>query len=495
MSTRVYVPADAAARALGADSVAEAIANLDLDIDIVRTGSRGLYWLETLVEMDSDQGRLGFGPVPAAAVPFLFEAGLPDADHELCLGLVSDIPELAVQERHTTARCGVIDPLSLDEYRRYGGFQGLEKARQLRPQDIVEQIQQSGLRGRGGGAFPTGIKWQTVLNAEADRKYVVCNADEGDSGTFIDRLIMESDPMMLIEGMCIAALAVGADTGYIYIRSGYPQAIATMRRALELATTAGYLEDLQLEVREAAGVYICGEETALLESLEGKRGMVRYRPPLPALEGLFGQPTLVNNVLSLAAVPAILADGADQYAAMGQERSRGTLTVQLAGNVKRGGLYEVPFGTSLRELVDSLGGGTLSGRPVRAVQAGGPLGAYIPPALFDTPLDYEAFKAIDAMLGHGGLVVFDDQIDLGEMARFAMSFCAEESCGKCTPCRIGSVRGVEVIDRIRAGEQAEDNRILLKDLCDTMIDGSLCALGGMAPYPVLSIMKHFPEEL
>jgi formate dehydrogenase iron-sulfur subunit len=495
MTARVYVPSDSAARGLGTDGIAQAIGALAQDIEIVRNGSRGLYWLEPLIEVDTPAGRVGFGPVSAGDVASLFADGLPDESHPQCLGLMNALPALTAQHRITTARCGLIDPLSLSDYLDTGGFGGLEKAREMSQQGIVDAVKNAGLRGRGGAAFPTGIKWQTVLDTEEQTRYVVCNADEGDSGTFVDRMIMESDPLVLIEGMAIAALAVGAQRGYIYVRSEYPQAIQTLRAAIDMAADAGYLQNFDLQIRQGAGAYICGEETAMLESLEGKRGMVRYRPPLPAVEGLFGKPTIINNVISLASIPAILADGADAYQAHGVERSRGTLTVQLAGNVLRGGLYEVPFGTSLKTVVEDLGGGTLSGKAIKAVQCGGPLGAYIPPQLFNTPLDYEAFKQIKSMIGHGGIVVFDEDADLGQMARFAMSFCAIESCGKCTPCRIGAVRGVEVIDRIHQGENADDNRILLRDLCQTMVDGSLCAMGGMTPFPVLSIMDHFPGEL
>jgi formate dehydrogenase iron-sulfur subunit len=497
MTSRVYVPADSTARSLGADAVADALGTLDLDVEIVRTGSRGLYWLEPLLEIETANGRICFGPLEADQATALFSAGIPTADHSDCLGLVEELDYLQPQQRLTTARVGVIDPLSLADYEAHGGWQGLQKARQLAPTEIVEIVTNSGLRGRGGAAFPTGIKWKTVLDAGAGdcQKYIVCNADEGDSGTFVDRMIMESDPFVLIEGMAIAALAVGADSGFIYCRAEYPQAITTLRRAIELAADAGHLDGFNLQLRKATGAYICGEETSLLESLEGKRGQVRYRPPLPAIEGLFGQPTVVNNVISLASVPIILARGPAHYKDFGVGRSSGTLTVQLAGNIKRGGLIEVPFGVSLSQVLNDFGGGTMSGRPIKAVQAGGPLGAYIHPDKFETALDYEAFKEIGAMIGHGGLVVFDDTADLGEMARFAMEFCAVESCGKCTPCRIGSVRAVEVIDRIRGNEDADDNRILLKDLCQTMIDGSLCALGGMAPFPVLSILEEFAEEL
>jgi len=504
----IHVPADSAARSVGADALARAVhahaTKNDWPLDLRRPGSRGLYWLEPLMEVEVDGKRVAFGPLSPAELDGLIDTnGRADPSHRAYLGPVDDIPALARQRRLTFERVGVIEPLALDQYERHGGFGGLRKAAAMSPQEIIDEVKVSGLRGRGGAAFPTGIKWQTVLDTPSEQKYVVCNADEGDSGTFADRMIMESDPYLLLEGMAIAGMATGATRGLIYLRAEYPQAIATMNDAIVRATDAGWLggDILQsgraftCEVRVAAGSYICGEETAMLESLEGKRGMVRFRPPLPAVKGLFGQPTVVNNVISLATVPTILARGAQHYQNFGSGDSRGTLTLQLAGNVARGGLYELPFGITLREVIEDLGGGTASGRPVRAVQAGGPLGAFIPPAHFDTPMDYEAFKQIGGMLGHGGLVVFDDRTDMGALARFAMEFCAIESCGKCTPCRIGARRGVEVIDRIRAGDNAPANRELLGDLCQTMIDGSLCALGGMAPFPVQSVLEHFSEDL
>jgi formate dehydrogenase iron-sulfur subunit len=359
----------------------------------------------------------------------------------------------------------------------------------------VQEVLDSGLRGRGGAAFPAGIKWRTVQNAGAACKYVVCNADEGDSGTFSDRMVMEGDPYLLIEGILIAALAVGASQGYIYIRSEYPHAIATMREAIRRAEAAGYLgKGLRIEIRKGAGSYVCGEETAMLESIEGNRGIVRSKPPLPAIEGLFGKPTLVNNVITLASVPVILARGSAYHRDYGMGRSRGTLPFQLAGNIKYGGLVERAFGLSLRELIEDFGGGTRSGRPIKAVQVGGPLGAYVPPSQWDVPLDYEAYTQIGAAIGHGGVVVHDDSADMARLARYAMEFCAIESCGKCTPCRIGSTRGVEVIDRVIAGVDRPRHLSLLRDLCDTMQHASLCAMGGMTPYPVLSALEHYPED-
>ncbi len=505
--TRVYVPIDASALSLGADRVAAAIvaeaAKRGREVELVRNGTRGMVWLEPLVEVETAHGRVAYGPVQPADVPELFAAGFLDGrPHRLGHGITEHIPYFAGQERLTFARVGITAPLSIDDYLAHEGYAGLKRALTMKPADIVREVTDSGLRGRGGAAFPTGIKWNTVLGAQADQKYIVCNADEGDSGTFSDRMLMEGDPYCLIEGMTIAGLAVGATQGYIYLRSEYPHAFRTLAAAIEAARAAGYLgtdvcgsgKTFELEVRMGAGAYICGEETSLLESLEGKRGIVRFKPPLPALKGLFGKPTVINNVMSLGSVPIILARGAAFYRDYGMGRSHGTLPFQLTGNIRHGGLVEKAFGITLRELLYDYGGGSASGRPIRAVQVGGPLGAYVPEARFDVPLDYEAYAAMQAMIGHGGIVVFDDTVDLARMARYAMEFCAVESCGKCTPCRIGSTRGVEVIDRIIAGEAPAANLALLQSLCDTMINGSLCALGGMAPYPVLSALEHFPED-
>ncbi|WP_201196822.1 formate dehydrogenase beta subunit [Pseudomonas fluorescens] len=506
----LYLPADSLARAVGADEVSTALitqaTERHLPLELQRTSSRGLYWLEPLLEVDSPQGRIGFGPLTAADVPSVLDALQdPTFQHPLALGLVEQLPYLKTQQRLLFARAGITRPLSLDDYRAHGGFEGLARAVALGGEQTATAVFDSGLRGRGGAAFPAGIKWRTVRNTEGAQKYIVCNADEGDSGTFADRMLMEGDPFLLIEGMAIAGLCVGATYGYIYVRSEYPDAVAVLRQALNIARTAGYLganvggsgQAFDLEVRVGAGAYICGEETALLDSLEGKRGYVRAKPPIPALKGLFGLPTLVHNVLTLASVPLILAKGAQFYRDYGMGRSLGTMPFQLAGNIRRGGLVERAFGLTLRELVEDYGGGTASGRPLKAAQVGGPLGAWVPPSQFDTPLDYEAFAAIGAMLGHGGVVVADDSLDMAHMARFALQFCAEESCGKCTPCRIGSTRGVEVIDRLLAAPDQsgrDEQAIILKDLCDTMQYGSLCALGGMAPFPVVSALKYFPAD-
>ena len=507
MSLRCYVPRDTTACALGADAVADAMvaeaASRDVALELVRNGSRGAFWLEPLVEVERDNQRLAFGPVQSDEVGALLQALSGDVTaHPKYLGPVEDIGWLRDQKRLTFLRAGWGDPLCLETYCAQEGFAGLKRALDMSAGEIVDEVVESGLRGRGGAAFPAGIKWRTVLQTPAEQKYIVCNADEGDSGTFADRLLLEADPYQLIEGMAIAGLAVGATVGYIYLRSEYPAARQVLQQALARARASGYLgPDLcgsgrafELELRIGAGAYICGEETSLLDSLEGKRGMVRVKPPLPAVQGLFGQPTVVNNVLTLAAAATVLARGAAYYQDFGAGRSRGTLTVQLAGNVRHGGLVEVPFGTTLRQVVEAFGGGTYSGRPMRAIQVGGPLGSYLPEAQWDTPLDYEAFSEIGAMLGHGGVVVFDDTVDMAQQARFAMAFCADESCGKCTPCRIGSTRGVEVIDRVIARDAADDNLALLRDLCDTMEHGSLCAMGGLTPNPVRSALQYFPED-
>jgi formate dehydrogenase iron-sulfur subunit len=504
---RIYVPSDAAALSVGADAVARAIqaeaADRRLNITLVRNGSHGALWLEPLVEIERDGRREAYGPVAVRDVAGLFDAGFLDfGDHALSLGDFARHEWMQRQQRLNFERVGLIDPLSLDDYAAHGGLAGLRTALAVPSQQIVQAVKDSGLRGRGGAGFPTGIKWQTVHDAAGPVKYIVCNADEGDSGTFADRMLMEGDPLMLIEGMAIAAVAVGATRGYIYLRSEYPHAFNTLKHAIRIAEQNGVIgasvlgsdHEFHLEVRLGAGAYICGEETSLLESLEGKRGIVRAKPPIPALQGLFGKPTVVNNVLSFGAVPWIMAHGAAAYTNYGTGRSRGTMPVQLGGNVKRGGLIELAFGISLREIVENIGGGTRSGRPIRAVQVGGPLGAYLTAAQLDTPMDYEALAAINAMLGHGGIVVFDDRVDMAKQARFAFEFCAKESCGKCTPCRIGAVRGKETVQRLIDNRSPAKDIAILRDLCEVMTDGSLCAMGGLTPLPVLSALNHFPED-
>ena len=507
MSATVYVSRDAAALSVGAEKVARAISEQaearSVPVKIKRNGSRGLLWLEPMIEVETAAGRIAYGPVDAADVAGLFDANfLQGGAHALHRGLTEQMPYFRNQQRLTFARVGITEPTSLEDYLAHEGYRGLKQALQMSPAQIVQAVTDSGLRGRGGAAFPTGIKWKTVLDASAAQKYVTCNADEGDSGTFADRMLMEGDPFTLIEGMTIAAVAVGATRGFIYLRAEYPHAHRTLNEAIAVAYGAGYLGEkilgsehrFDLEVRLGAGAYICGEETSMLESLEGRRGEVRVRPPLPAIKGLFGMPTIVNNVISLSSVPIILDKGAAFYQHYGSGKSRGTLPIQLAGNLKRGGLVELAFGVSLKELLYDYADGSASGRPLRAVQIGGPLGAYVPASQFDVAIDYEALSGIGALLGHGGIVAFDDTVDMAQMARYAMEFCAIESCGKCTPCRIGSTRGMEVIDRIMFGVNPQQNLTLLEELCDTMLNGSLCGLGGMTPFPVQSALKHFRED-
>ena len=504
-----FLPRDAAALSVGADAVAAALeeeaARRDRALTMTRTGSRGMCWLEPLLEIEQGGTRLGFGPLEPGQIPALFDLSPGDLRaHPACLGPVAELPYLARQQRVTFARCGLLDPLDLAAYEAHGGLAGLRRAVGMTAEDIVQSVTDSGLRGRGGAGFPAGIKWRTVAEQAAGRKYVCCNADEGDSGTFADRMLMEGDPFTLLEGMVIAGLATGATDAFIYLRSEYPHAIETVGEAIERFRRAGLFDadflgagrSFEIHLRRGAGAYICGEESSMLESLEGRRGQVRPRPPIPAISGLFRQPTVVNNVLTFAAVPWILADAAnaDRYAALGAGRSTGTQPFQLAGNIRRGGLVEVPFGVSLRELIEDFGGGTSSGRPIRTVQVGGPLGAYLPESMLDVAMTYEALSECGAMLGHGGIVVFDDSVDMAHMAEFAMAFCAEESCGKCTPCRIGSVRGHETIAKIRRGEAVDDNLRLLEDLCEVMTETSLCAMGGLTPMPVTSALRHFPED-
>jgi len=502
--TRIYISLDTTSESLGASKLVDWFSYHHPEVEIVRTGSRGMFWLEPMVEIDTDGGRVGYGPVSVAEMPHLVEQGMLTGNESLdCyLGDVEKIPFFANQQRFTFGRVGKVDPRSVASYIEHGGFEGLKRALSVSAQAIIDEVKQSGLRGRGGAAFPTGIKWQTVADCDGSQKYIVCNADEGDSGTFADRMLMEGDPLSLIEGMIIAGLAVGADKGFIYLREEYPQAFKVLNAALTDAKAKNWLgDDIQgskksfdIEVRLGAQAYICGEETSLLNSLEGKRGEVRAKPPLPAIKGFLQRPTVVNNVISLASVPTIMSKGGDYYANYGMGRSKGTMAFQLAGNLKQPGLVELAFGVTLEELLHCYGGGSYTGKPLRAVQVGGPLGAYLPKDQWSTPMDYESFQTIGAMVGHGGIVAFDTSVDMSEQARFSMEFCKIESCGKCTPCRIGSTRGVETIDKIRDGINPEENKALLADLCDTLFYGSLCAMGGMTPYPVRSAITHFEED-
>ena len=477
MNQALTVSTDSVALALGAKALIERLEGKGYRV--TRAGSLGATSAEPTVIRGED----------------VFTGVTDNPDTAIGLGSLSDLQ--AGQQRMVFGNCGTVHPLDIDAYKKAGGFSALSAS----PDAILDDVRISGLRGRGGAGFPAHIKWRTVADTTADRKYIVCNADEGDSGTFADRMILEGDPFLLIEGMSLAGKAVGATRGFIYLRSEYPVAASTLCAALKAAREHGYIgkdADFDIDLFVGAGAYICGEETSLLESLEGKRGMIRAKPPLPAVSGLFGKPTLVHNVITLCSVPWIIRNGGDAYAGLGRGASTGTMPFQLSGNIERGGLIEIPFGMPLGEFLENWTGGTRSGRPIRAVQIGGPLGAYLSPAEFDTPLTYEAMAAIGAGIGHGGIVVFDETLDLAEQAEYAFGFCEEESCGKCTPCRVGSVRGKETMRKIIAARnQGHDNSAdieLLEELCEVMTKASLCQMGGMTPIPVTSALKRFPGD-
>ncbi|MFO0717058.1 MAG: NADH-ubiquinone oxidoreductase-F iron-sulfur binding region domain-containing protein [Nitrospira sp.] len=489
MATRLYLSNDTSARAAGAGTLAEAWCDRP-DVQLIRTSSRGAFYLEPMVERDSPQGRIAWFNVSPQDLPSIL-AGTGATP-------VETIPFLAHQTRCTFANFGETEPLALDEYQARGGLSGLEAAFRLTPDAIIEELRVSQLRGRGGAAFPVWNKWKVAQQATGKQKYVVANADEGDAGTYCDRMILEGDPFRLLEGMLICARAIGAGQGYVYCRQEYPAAAATLRAAIHKADEAELLElhgePFPIEVVEGAGSYVCGEETALLESLEGKRGVVRARPPYPAQSGLYGCPTIVSNVLTFASIPNILSRGGAWHAGLGTEQSRGTIALQLGGRVKHPGLVEVPFGLSLHQVLEQFGGGMAPGSRFKAVQVGGPLGSLFPSTGLDIAICYDAFAKAGAVLGHGGIVVYDHETDMVDLARHFMAFTADESCGKCTPCRIGSVRGREILERIQAGSGTMDDLRLLDDLGETMKLASLCALGGRAPYPVLTAIEHFPAE-
>ena len=495
---------DSFARALGSDNVEFAFKTHG--INPTRTGSLGLAWLEPVVQLVNSEQQIisEFTNVSVEDVPKIVAQiqSIPDQSngnqserglHEL---ITNTHPFLTQQHRLVFDRAGIHPPLELPS------FKLLENLLDHDANQIIAGIETSGLRGRGGAGFPAFIKWRTVADTPSDQKYIVCNADEGDSGTFSDRMLMEGDPFKLIVGMIISGYATGATQGFIYLRSEYPVAKEYLDKALELAYSEGLLGknvlnsdfSFDIDMLIGAGAYICGEETSLLESLEGKRGQIKVKPPVPAIAGLFEKPTLVHNVISLASVPGIFEIGPKAYAQLGVGKSTGTMPFQLSGNVKQGGLIELPFGPTVNELIYNYGNGALSGRPIRTVQIGGPLGAYLSEAEFDTPLTYEAMAEIGAGIGHGGLVVFDDTVDMKEQAEYAFEFCEIESCGKCTPCRIGSVRGKEALQQFNSNTVDARTLVVIEDLCEVMEKASLCQMGGMTPIPVRSAIQKFPED-
>ncbi|TKB34744.1 MAG: formate dehydrogenase [Nitrospira sp.] len=445
--TRLYLSNDTSSRAAGADKLADAWRDRS-EIQLIHTSSRGAFFLEPMVERDTAGGREAWFNVLPNDLPRIV-AGVGGTK-------VAEIPYLQQQTRFTFANFGITEPLALDEYQSRGGFKGLAAAQSLSPDAIVDVLRLSGLRGRGGAAFPVWKKWQVAQQTESEQKYVVANADEGDAGTYSDRMMMEGDPFRLIEGMMICARAIGATRGYLYCRYEYPAAARAMQFAIQKAREADLFDcddyPFDLEVVTGAGSYVCGEETALLESLEGRRGVVLAKPPYPAVSGLYGKPTIVSNVLTFATLPNILANGGAWHASLGTEGSRGTMALQIGGRVKQPGLVEVPFGLTLRDVLDRFGGGMAPGARLKAVQVGGPLGSLFPESQLDIPICYDAFAGAGAILGHGGIVVYDDDTSMVDLARHFMAFTADESCGKCTPCRVGSVRGREILERIQMGQ-------------------------------------------
>ena len=503
---KIYIPKETSACSVGSELIAEKITDLaqgHKHISIIRNGSWGAFWLEPFIEIEKNGNRQGTSYLNKKISHLSSIEELFDDFYNSNPFNIMDIDFIKRQTRLVFSRIGLYDPLDLNQYRNSHGYKGLEKSFEIGQQQTINEIKKSGLNGRGGAAFPTAIKMQTVLDQESTIKYVACNADEGDGGTFSDRLIMECDPYSLIEGMTIAAYSVGANHGYIYLRSEYPLAKYFLTEAIKILKSHNLLGknilgtnfSFDIELRIGAGSYVCGEETAMMESIEGKRGLVRSKPPLPAIKGLFNQPTLINNVITLASMSVILLHGKEIFSQFGSGKSVGTMPYQLCGNIKQGGLIEVPFGITLNEMIYDFGAGTFNEKPIHAVQIGGPLGIYLPTNLLNTPLTIEALMDLKGSLGHGGVIVFDDSTNMALQAKFSMDFCAVESCGKCTPCRIGSVRGVELIDKIYNGTAVKADRILLEELCETMETTSLCAMGGMTPNPVRSIMKYFPNEM
>jgi NADH-quinone oxidoreductase subunit F len=480
-----------------------------LPVKIQRTGCLGACYREPLVEVTVDDETVLYGPVtPERVVPLLDQhlgGGGRGVSPRWLLSRREDKGDFAFlgrQTKVTTQLCGVIDPDSLDDYLAFDGYQALKAALAMPPEKVIQIIRDSKLRGRGGAGYPTGLKWQQTRDVPGQHKFMVCNADEGDPGAFMDRSMIEGDPHRILEGMLVAAWAMGADTGYFYVRAEYPLAVSRLRKAIEHAHDHGYLGknilgsgmDFEVYIKEGAGAFVCGEETALMHSIEGKRGMPRPRPPYPSESGLWGCPTAINNVETLANVPSILLNGPGWFANLGTERSGGTKVFALTGDVRRSGLVEVPLGMTLRELVFDIAGGCKDDRPFKAVQLGGPSGGCLPEALLDTPIDYETLRETGAIMGSGGMVVVDDTADMVDFARFFLAFTQEESCGLCVPCRVGSRKMLNLLIKIRAGEADGDDLARLRRLCDVVGTTSLCGLGQTAPNPVLTTMRHFEDE-
>jgi len=502
---KIFIPNETSANSVGAQYIYEVISKLinNNNIEIIRNSSWGAFWLEPYIEIEKEGIRRGvsYRNVDLSDLTTIEDFFIDFNKREPFD--IQSIDFIKKQNRLVFSRIGHHDPLDIDSYKNTKGYKSLLNSLKIGPQETINTIKRSGLTGRGGAAFPTGIKMQTVFDQDNPIKYLACNADEGDGGTFSDRLVMESDPFSLIEGMTIAAYAVGASKGYIYLRSEYPLAKTFLLQAIEIAIENNFLGkniqnsdfDFNIDLRIGAGSYVCGEETAMMESIEGRRGLVRSKPPLPAISGLFKKPTLINNVVTLATIPMLLDSDEDDFSKIGSNKSMGTMPFQLSGNIKHSGLIETRFDISLEELVRDFGSGTKSGNPIHAIQIGGPLGIYLSSSMLNTSLTIEALQELKGSIGHGGIIVFDNTVDMAEQAKFAMEFCVKESCGKCTPCRIGSVRGVEIINRLQKNKANADDANLLNDLCETMEATSLCAMGGMTPNPIRSIIEFFPNEL
>ncbi|MCG3208458.1 MAG: Electron transport complex subunit RsxC [Anaerolineae bacterium] len=486
-----------------------AIRRRGLPVELKQTGSLGASHREPVIEVAQNGDSTLYGPVtPERIAPLLdqhFGAGSRGVSPEWVISRRadrSDYPFLGKQVRVTTQLCGIIDPHSLDDYLAHDGYKALLEAIKMTPEAVVQAIKDSKLRGRGGAGFPTGIKWELLRKNPVTPKYLICNADEGDPGAFMDRATIEGDPHRLLEGMLIAAYATGASRGYIYVRAEYPLAVNALRLALQQAREYGMLGenilgsgmDFDIVIKEGAGAFVCGEETALMHSIEGQRGMPSMRPPYPAQRGLWGQPSNINNVETLASISSIILNGPGWFAGLGTEKSGGTKAFALAGAIERSGLVEVPIGTPLRELIYDIGGGCAGGRALKAVQLGGPSGGCIPAALLDTPIDYDELRATGAIMGSGGMIVLDETVSMVNMAHYFLSFTQDESCGKCVPCRVGTRKMLNILKKFLAGRAAPTDLDNLRRLCVTVGKTSLCGLGQTAPNPVLTTLRYFEDE-
>lgn len=518
--TRILVGAATCGRSAGAlavlDAINEELTKRNINAVVTQVGCIGLCYIEPIIDIAKPgQPHVFYASVTPELVPQIIEDYLIKGDPrpDLALGIVGnegvkgipklfDLAMLRPQVRIVLRNCGFIDPININHYIANGGYGGLVKALKMTPEDVIEEVRKSGLRGRGGAGFPTGVKWGFCRKAPGEEKYLVCNADEGDPGAFMDRSVLEGDPHAVLEGMLIGAYAIGATKGYIYCRAEYPLALERLYTALGQMREYELLGDnilgadfsFEIEIKEGAGAFVCGEETALMASIEGRRGMPRSRPPFPAQSGIWAKPTNINNVETWADVSVILQRGAEWFASYGTEKSKGTKTFSLAGKVKHTGLIEVSLGTPLHQVIYDIGGGIAGDKCLKAVQTGGPSGGFIPPELLQTPVDYESLTQLGSIMGSGGMVVADEDNCIVDMARFFLTFTQEESCGKCPPCRVGTRQMLDILERISRGEGEEGDIDKLQRLAETVRDGSLCALGGTAPNPVLTSIRYFRNE-